>query len=152
MKISIDITDFYLDEDHDLETGLKNYIKHEAICSIFSKIKEKVENEINKQVASHVLDNLSAEISKCVCNGKVPRKNSPKELVTINEYVQDCLLSSSVSSWQNFENSIKEISKKFCEEMKKRYDLNFASNIVAKLIDNKLIKEDAVKMLLGEKK
>ena len=150
MKIQIEVSDFYLDEDDSLEEGLKKYIKNEVTATIFAKIKAKVETEIIQVVEKHVLENLSAEISKAIDNGKIKNK-SGSTLVSINEYVQDCLLSSSSSNWQSFEKSIKDISKTFCDEMKRRYDLNFAANVVSKMIDNKLVKEDAVKMLLGEK-
>ena len=151
MKITIDISEFYLDEDDSLEEGLKKYITNEAIVSIFEKIKDKVEVEKKQVVEKHVLENLSSEIAKVVQEGKI-KKRSDNTLVTIKEYVEDCLILSSSSSWASFDKTIRDVSKTFCDEMRRRYDVNFASNIVAKLIDNKLIKEDAVKMLLGENK
>ena len=149
MKISIDISDFYLDEDSDLEEGLKRYVKNEAITAIFGKIKDKVEVEIKRVVEKHVLENLSSEIAKAVQVGTI-KKQQDRDPISIIEYVKECVLNSNASSWKSFEKTIEEVVKKFCDEIRKRYDLNFASNIVAKLIDNKLIKEDAVKMLLGD--
>ena len=151
MKIQINVSDFYLDDDDNLEEGLKRHIMNEAINSIFQKIKDKVAVEIKQGVEDQVLANLSSEIAKAVKDGKIKNKSN-NTLVTVKEYVADCLVSSSESSWQSFEKIIKDISKNFCDEMRRRYDVSFASNIVAKLIDNKLIKDDAVKMLLGEKK
>lgn len=149
MKINIDVSNFYLDEDDNLENGLKKYVINEVIASIYAKIKDKVETEIKRAVEKHILDNLSIAIARVVSNGKIKRKTDNTE-VTISEYVQDALLNSG-SNWQSFDKIIREVSKTFCDEMRKRYDLSFASNIVAKLIDNKMIKEDAINMLLGEK-
>lgn len=147
MIIKIDVEDFYLDEDS-IEEGLKKHIIYEAIKSITEKIKVKIETEIRQVVEKHILDNLSLEIAKAVKDGKIKRK--PDSIaVPISEYVQDSLLNSG-TPWQSFDKTIKEVSKNFCDEMRKRYDLAFASNIVANLIDNKMIKEDAVKMLLNK--
>lgn len=146
MKIQIEVSDFYLDEEENLENGLRKHVIYEAIAGIYAKIRDKVEIEIKQVVEKHILDNLSIEIASAISNGKIKRKTDNTE-ITINEYVQDSLLNSS-SSWQSFDKTIKEVSKNFCDEMRKRYDLSFASHIVANLIDNKLIKEDAVKMLL----
>ena len=151
MKIEINVSDFYLDENSSLEEGLKSYVKNEAIAAIFGKIKEKIEIEIKQVVEAHVLANLSSEIAKAVQEGTI-KKQQDDNPITITEYVKECVLNSTASSWKSFDRTIEEVAKKFCDEIRKRYDLNFASNIVAKLIDNKLIKEDAVKMLLGENK
>ena len=149
MKIEIDVSDFYLDEwDDSLEEGLKKHITNEAIATIFSKIKDKVEVEIKQGVEAHVLANLSSEIAKAVNQGKIQTK-AGNASVTISEYVKDCLFNS-LGAWQSFDKTIREVAKSFCDEMRKRYDLSFASNIVANLVENKLIKEDAIKMLLGE--
>lgn len=148
MKIQIDVSDFYLDEYEGIEEGLKKHIICEAIKSITEKIKVKIETEIRQVVEKHILDNLSLEIANAVKYGKIKRK--PDNIaVPISEYVQDALFNSG-TSWQSFDKTIREVSKNFCDEMRKRYDLAFASNIVANLIDNKMIKEDAVKMLLNK--
>ena len=150
MKIQIDVSDFYLDEDYNLENGLKKHIIYEAIRSISEKIKEKVDSEIKQEVEKHILENLADEISKIVSNGKVKRKTD-NIAVTISEYVQDSLLNSN-SSWQSFDKTIREVAKNFCDEMKKRYDLAFASNIVANLVNNKMIKDEVVKLAIGGEK
>ena len=151
MKIEIEVSNFYLDEDSNLEQGLKNYVVNEAIATIFGKIKGKVAVEIKQVVEKHVFENLSSEIIKAVQFGTIKRQTS-NDPVTIAEYVKECILNSNASSWQSFDSTIRDVAKHFCNELRKRYDLKFASNIVANLIDNKLIKEDAVKMLLGEQK
>lgn len=50
------------------------------------------------------------------------------------------------------ENQIKELAKKFGDEMKQRYDLLFASQIVAKLDEHGLLKEDIAGLLLPASK
>lgn len=146
MRIKIDVDEFYLEEDGGLEEELKKYIISEAVSSINEKIKEKIETEIKQVAEKYVLEGLSSEMTKAIKEGKIKRK-SDNIPVLINEYIADCLLNSG-TSWQSFDKIIREVSKNFCDEMRKRYDLAFASNIVANLIDNKMIKEDVVKGLL----
>lgn len=150
MKIQIDVSDFYLDEDSNLEEGLKNYVTDEAIASIFGKIKDKVAIEIKQVVEAHVLANLSSKIAEAMQDGKI-KNRSNNTLVTIKEYVEDCLISNPSSGWVSFDKTIREVSKTFCDEMRRRYDLTFASNIVANLVNNKMIKDEVVKLAIGEK-
>ena len=151
MKIEIEVSDFYLDEDSNLEQKLRNYVTNEAISTIFGKINDKVAVEIKQVVEAHVLANLSSEITKAVQDGKIETEEDGTS-ITISEYVKNCIFNSNASSWKSFDKTIRDVSKTFCDEMRRRYDVSFASNIVAKLIDNKLIKDDAVKMLLEENK
>lgn len=48
----------------------------------------------------------------------------------------------------SMEKLIKSLAKDFANEMKERYDLLFASQLVAKMSETGLLKEDVAKLLL----
>jgi len=150
MKIEINISDFYLDEDDDLEQGLKNYIKRDVINQIYASIQEKVQEEITSQVIEVVEENLSTEISAAIKTqieiGKIKSRYDRSKEVTLAEYTKECFVQH--SGYNSFDSNIKQLADGFAKEMKGRYDLLFASQLVAKMNENGLLKEDIAKLLL----
>lgn len=70
MKFIIEVEDFYLDDEKELEPALKSYIIHEVITKINKDLKEKIEDGINKEVKAQVEQTLYRKIgtfvSECI--------------------------------------------------------------------------------------
>jgi len=151
MKFTVKVKDFYLDEEN-LESALVDKIQREVVSQIHKSIKDRVERQIEMEVKSMVektmYKQITSEIENILKTGKTKSKKNSKEDVSLEEYVRECF--SSTGGWQNFDETIKVISKKFGEELKQRYDLLFASQIVAKLNDNGLLKDDVAKLILDK--
>lgn len=149
MKITVDVSDFYLDEDN-IEAGLRSRITYEVVNEIKKSIQERVDTQIKMEVKDAVEKSLYREITKAITDvmqkSEFPSRNNSKEFVSIETYVKECLNYS--GGWQSFQDVIKKIASDYSAELKKRYDLLFASQIVAKMSDSGLLKEDAVKLLL----
>jgi len=149
MKITIDISDFYLEEE-DIERGLKQYIIREAVSAIQKSIHERIEKQIILQVKETVEKTMYTKITKSI--GEViktaafPKRSNSREMGTIEDYIKDCL--AYTGGWDNFVSQIKKIAEAHSKEIKERYDLMFASQIVAKLGDNGLLNSDAARLLL----
>jgi len=154
MKIEINVSDFYLDNEDNLEQGLKDYIKRETIQAISSQIKQKVETQITMEVKDKVEQMLYREISSAILenieSGKTKSRRNSNEFVTFKEYVKECFEYN--TGYQSFENTIKKLAETFSSEMKQRYDLMFASQIVIKMGDAGLLKSDELAKLLEPKK
>lgn len=151
MKISIDISDFYLDEEDNIEQSLKDYIKRDVLQQISNSIKEKVNTQVLMEVKDIVEKNMykdiSAAIKETVATCKMQSKKERGKEVTMEEYVKECF--TDTNSYNSFDDTIKKIASAFAIEMKGRYDLFFASQLVAKMNDNGLLKEDIAKLLLN---
>ena len=149
MKITIDISDFYLDEEEDIERGLKKYITNQVIYEIEKSIKERVEKQITLEaketVEKTMYRKITSAIGEVIKTGEFKRRNS-NEMGTIEDYVKDCLNSN--SNWNSFDETIKKIAQSHVKEIKDRYDLLFASQIVSKLGENGLLNNEAAKLLL----
>lgn len=153
MKIEIDISDFYLDEDQDIEIGLKNYIKNQVVNEIWSKINKKVEEQITMQVKDTVEKEMYRQITTHIGNiiktEKTKSLNKPNEMVTMEEYVIEHLTR---NNWQGtFSDNMKKIADNLVADLKKRYDLLFASQIVGKMNESGLLKDDVIKLLMPSK-
>jgi hypothetical protein len=150
MKIEINISDFYLDEDDDLEQGLKDYIKRDVIKQVYASIQEKVQKEITAKVIEVVEENLFTEISAAmktqIESGKIQSRYDRSKEITLAEYTKECFTHD--RGYNSFDNLIKELANEFATEMKGRYDLLFASQLVAKMNENGLLKDDIAKLLL----
>ena len=66
--------------------------------------------------------------------------------MTLKEYILYQIQNN--TGWNSPNENIKKLAQKFGEEMKNRYDLLFASQLVAKMNENGLLKEDVAKKLL----
>ncbi len=72
MKFVIDLEDFWIDEEDNLEHALKSHIISDVLRKITSNIESKVEEQISKKVQevvneklSSVIDNKFTELIAC---------------------------------------------------------------------------------------
>lgn len=152
MKFTIEVEDFYLEEDRDLAPALKSYIINDVVQKIHKSIKDKVEEHVTKEVKAQVEQSLYRKIStlvgEIIATDKVKGRYSNEPDMTLQEYVHDQFKNN--SGYNSIQDNIKKLANAFAEDMKKRFDLLYASQIVAKMSDHGLLKDDAVKLLLSQ--
>ena len=160
MKFSIELDEFWLDEDSDyLDNELKKSIATQIVSVIYGKIKDKIEDQIVRQVKETIESTMYKKASlymdecfqKAVIptdvyeNGRTVKKDLTLEEYVINKFQKD-------SGWANPNDKIQKLSKefanKFGQEIKDRYDLLFATQIVQKLDKEGLLKENVAKLIL----
>ena len=149
MKFIVEIEDNYIEEG-EIMSELQNQVKSDVV----NQIKKHINDRVEKQVIIEVKDTvekqmyilITSAISDVIKNEEFPSRNSSSKKVTIEEYIKECLTYQ--GGWQNFQDVTKKIAENMSLELKKRYDLLFASQIVSKLSENGLLKDDAVKMLM----
>lgn len=150
MKFTIEVEDFYLDGE-DLSSALMDHIKSQVVHDIHSAITGRVEEHITRKVKAEVEERMyrfmNVAIEDIIQKEKMEYDN--KE-VTLAEYIRHIFLNK--NGWNNADESIKKAADKFGQEMKNRYDLLFASQLVAKLNNEGMLKEDVAKLLLEKPK
>lgn len=149
MKFTIELEDFWMDSDSsDIETELKDYIsgkvKNEIYKSIEDKVKEQITIETKKLVEETYKTKIIEYVSSHIENDSFMYHGS---LITIKDYVRKEFERG--HGWASPNSKIQELSKQFGDEMKKRYDMQFASGIVAKLHEHQLLKDENLNKLLG---
>ncbi len=155
-KFKVELDGFYLDYEDELEPALKKYITRSVVESINKSIADKVEEAITKEVRAQVEKTLYREIQKLVANiissEKIvkSRKGNGNELISVEEHIKERL--SNTTAFSSPTEHIKQIAAEFGKELKNRYDVLYASQIVVKLGDNGLLKDDVIKMLLDTNK
>lgn len=153
MKFTVEIDEFWLDEDEDIEQGLKNHIITCVVSDIQKSISKKIEDQINRSVKNEIetslTRNINNEIERLMKEGKVKGEYSSDPDLTLEEWILKRF--TKASGWGSPSELIEKLAKKFGDEMKQRYDLLFASQIVAKLNESGLLKEDVARLLLQAK-
>lgn len=148
MKFTVDIEEFWLDEDDDLTDALQRHVTNSVISSISKTIKDKVEDCLTKKLEKIMLDKVEASIdihiSNMIESGVI--KNCGNQ-VPIVEHMQK--LFNNDRGWSSLESHVKKYSEKFAKNMVIQYDALFANKIVSNMKEQGLLREDVVNNLLG---
>lgn len=154
MNITIDLEDFWMeDNSRQLSEQLKDHIKNKVVQEIWKDINDRVKQEITQVVYQKVSQDLSTVIEKtisdCIEAGKITPGGRGEE-VFIKDYVKKVFEDN--SGWGSPTETLKKLAQNFATEMKNRYDMLFASQVVAKVHELGLLKEEAAKALLQQNK
>lgn len=152
MKFTVEIEEFWLDEDSNgFEEELKASIRMGVIRQIEAHMYDKIQTEISgvveKVIEDTLLENIQKEVERIISNGKIRESRYSNNEIGIEDWIRNKFTTE--SGYGSPEETIKKLAKNFGDEMKQRYDLLFASQIVAKLSDNGLLRDDAAKLLLS---
>ena len=146
INVTIDLDNLWTDESS-ISEEISREIKRQVISEIWNKVKPAVDEQITRTVKNEVEKNYCKKINlfieDFIQNGTVKFNN--REGI-MKDYIY--YLFTQNSGWNSPNENIKKLAKQFGDEMKNRYDLLFASQLVAKMNENGLLKEDVAKKLL----
>ena len=152
MKFTIELEDFYTDEDDSdsLEASLKKHIITDVTHKIQASIKDKVDKQITEKVGAIVEEKIIAAIdgklSELIDTGMIRRNGKD---ISIVDFVKDEF--QRTHGWSNPQSQIEKIAKRFGEELKLQYNNAFANKIVMNMKEQGLLKDEVVQILLGGK-
>jgi hypothetical protein len=153
MKFTIEVDDFYMEEG-DLETSLKSHIISSCVQQITKELKQKIEDGVAKEVKAQVEQTLYRKIgtfvSECIANDKIKGYYSTDPEMTLQEWVKNQFVKNAREK-APVDDIIKKLAEQFGAEMKKRYDLLFASQLVAKMKESGFLKEEVISLLIDNK-
>ena len=149
MKFTVEVEEFYLEEG-ELAAELKHQIKNDVIKQIRDNVKKQVDDFMNdyviKELDSELKTRVKIQIDEFVATGKVKGKYSGDSTRSFAEWIADNIREDKSA----LDNAIKKIAASHVEELIKRYDLLFATQLITKIKDQGFLKEDAVKLLLTD--
>lgn len=148
MKFTIEVDDFWLDEDDDIASGLRSHICHDVVCKISKSIEDKVQTQITAKV-NEVIDEkmtlvIDSTLSDLVATSLI--KSGSKE-ITIEQHLKDAFQHN--HGWSNPTSKMEAIAKKFGDELKLQYNNAFANKIVQNMKAQGLLKDEVVQILLA---
>lgn len=153
MKITIDLEDFWLDGEQDLEAGLKTFVSNHVLNEVKKSIDKKIEDhltmKIREEIEKHMYRQMNSKIDEFIKVGQVKSSRDSSKTVTIEEYIKEKFTYD--SGYMSASDTIKKLAQQFGQEFKNKYDLLFASQLVAKMNETGLLKKEAAKLLLDTK-
>lgn len=148
MKIVIDLEDFWFEEEEQLIPALQDHVKTMVIREIGDSIKKQVTTFMDKAMKEEVEKQLEMRVKllmdAALETGTVKGRYSGDGEMTVQEWISKEIKSNS----SNILDFVNQAAKRQGEELKKRYDLLFASQIVAKINEQGLLKDDVARLLL----
>lgn len=155
MKLKVDLDDFYLDEEDDLVQAIKDFVVNKVTSTIWDRVEEKIKQKIldlcNENIQKIIDEKIETYLTEMLDKEMIKKDRWSDELVSLQEYV-------STAFNEDFDNDYRRIlerivegkAKDICEEIKKRYDLLFASQLISKMNDQNMLKEDIAKLILDK--
>jgi len=155
MKLKVDLDDFYLDEEDDLVPAIKDFVVNEVTSTIWDRVEEKIKQKIldlcNENIQKIIDEKIEMYLTEMLDKEMIKKDRWSDELVSLQEYV---LTAFNKDFDNNYKNTLGRIvegkTKDICEEIKKRYDLLFASQLISKMNDQNMLKEDIAKLILDK--
>lgn len=153
MKFIVEIDDFWMDEEEELQPALQKYLIASVVQQISKSIEKKVEDKVYReaknQIENQMYKQIQQKVSDIIATGKIRGTYSGGAEITLEEWIKEQFTSN--TSYRSPTDELKKLADKFGKEIKDRYDLLFASQIVAKLNEQGMLKEDVAKMLFDKK-
>lgn len=151
INVTVDLEDLYIDEDQSFSEALNKTITHQVTQEVWKTIKEKVDDQMTRNIRAEIEKQYCKKIQIFIADffktGKIKFNSYDKESVTIEEYIKKTFEAN--QGWNSPQAQIEKIAKAHGETLKNRYDLMFASQLVVKLNETGLLKEDVAKTLLN---
>lgn len=155
LKFKITLEDAWCDDQGNIEDGIKSHIINQLKRNVWETIKEEVKAEISKAVKEQIESEMKSQIAVAVASVmnspdfKIAGVYSSDPKQTVEEYVAK-QFDRHNGGYNSVRDRLDGMAKKHATEMKNRYDLLFASQLVAKMSDQGLLKEGVFKAIMGD--
>jgi hypothetical protein len=162
VKVEIDLGKEFPEYDEEGVTigqSIQDAITHSVVQKVLPLIRAD-SKDIANNLALNALNEqkeeaIQAVIDDLIKNKKVKKAYSGDQMLSYSEYIEQELERQYMND-RSMRNTLDEIvgklSKQFSAELKNRYDILFASQIVSKLNEQGMLKEDVARILLGDGK
>ena len=155
MKFTVELDDFWMEDDECIETKLKSYITHDVIEQIRGKLKDQIDTTITKVVKEQFEKSLESEvamITRAVIESETIKtgsgEKSPK--IAIKDWIIQQI--EIKNSYHNPTAELQKYAKKYMDGIKAQYDFIYASSVVQKMGELGMLKDDKMAEILKEVK
>lgn len=156
VDIKVDLEDFEMDENENFTDALRQYILDEVKREIWSKTRGKITEEMGEKISAEIKnlvdvkikDSLITFIKNTLEDQTVKGYGKDKSL---KDYVHEKIVAEVNHNYgHRFGEIIKKLATEHLNEIKKKYDLLYAVDLLKKVKDAGLLDENLGKLLTGE--
>lgn len=160
ITVTVDASELYSEEDEKsfsehLKDAIRWEVKAEVIKGFKEQLKEDYYEAIRTEINNGMKQMISDTLAELVKTEKIKKRYSNSELTTFAEYMKEELQTAFLNSSQldaYFTKETRILTDRISKELKERYDLVFASGIVAKLKEYDMLKPDVAAIFIEDKK
>lgn len=147
MKFTVDVEDFYL-EKGDLATELQRQIKNDVIAQIRETVKKQVADFMDQHIRQVIDGELKARVQvlmdNIIATGKVKGGSYNSEECTVADWIKKEFASKRSDVMVAIQ---KQVAAQI-EEIKNQYNMYFTTQLIMKIKEQGMLKDDAAAMLL----
>lgn len=151
MKFQIELKEFYIEEG-ELSQSLHQAVIKSVTERIMKQIESRVEKTIQKKTQDAIIKSMNARVDKIIdefiINGKIKSDYSSEAPLSVADYIK--LKFNNKNGWGNPTDQIEKLAAKLGAEMRSRYDIVFATQIVKAIDKQGLLREDVARLLLDK--
>ena len=149
LKVTIEVPEKWI-EKGEIQEALRNDIINKVSIKLMGELSEKhiksIEDAARKKVEERFSVFADAETRDFIEYGLVSSYNNSSKKITVKEYIADRFNNSNAYNSQR--SLIEKLAKEYSIEMKNRYDMMFASQLVIKLNEQGMLKEGVFESLM----
>ena len=149
MKFTVEVEEFWLNEDGDLTEELTSHITKSVVYQISKSIEKQVAVKIElkaKEAAVSKLDRvIDDKLTDLIDKGVITYN---REEISLTEYIEKLFMAS--NRWNNPQKQLENITRNFAEELKLQYNAAFANLIVQNMKKQGFLKDYIAQILLNE--
>ena len=149
-NIELDFEDFEIEEGSitkQLQASIENNIVFKLKEQIDKKVFEQITIAVEKTIKSNLEKSIQDKITQVVESNKIKDRYSSKEY-SIEEYILELFSKSDLQ--KPLQNHIENVAKNMVNDLKKSYDLAFASHVVKNMQANNLLKDEVLSNLISK--
>lgn len=161
IKVEVDLEDLYVDYNEDGQNNFNEAIKENIATKIKQKIwddfkinsLESFSNQVKRKIEVDKELKIKETIEVFFSEKKLKKPYGGNDLVSLEDYIKSEIEREYFRNNEfkaKVEKLIQQQSTSLVAELKQRYDLAFASQIVMNLQANNMLKEDVGKLLLND--
>lgn len=155
VEVNIDLSDIFDENGDEYSMSVSELIKGDIQYEVKRQIWNNIEPEINKQIHETVSDQvqkfliakIKRKVNSIIKKGKF-QQNRYNDEVTMETYIQ--LFFEEAMNEYSPKGDLRNIASALAEEMKERYDLAFAAQLVSKMTAQGLVNKEVSKVLIDK--
>jgi len=155
INVEVDLSSFYSEDDNASFTEqIKQHIAWDVKQQVLEDFKKKIGDEFSTQIKSQIevakKDLITNTLNNLISEQKI--KKYGDNMVSVSEYLNEEIRRIVLNEREIkdfLDKQVKNIRDVVMNDLKERYDLMFASQLISKMNDNGMLKDDVAKLLLS---
>ena len=160
INVTVDLSEFFSDEDErsfseQIKSEIARQTKDQILTAWKAQLSEVFDAQVKKEIELQKNTFITETVQDAIFNRNVKQRYGSKEMIPIALWIEEELQRTHLnnSTLTDFLNKIvKGQTDTLGKELKTKYDMLFATQIVSKLAENGMLKEDVAKLLLTDSK